>query len=212
MSRLTEVGCYNLGANSPYFGAGAAGTARPRDTTKVRLVMFPDSTPILDARAIARFWSKVDQSPGQGPKGDCWEWTGAIQSGGYGTVNLGGKGTTAHRLALILATGEPPTENLDACHECDNPPCCNPAHLFWGTRRENANDSARKGRHGTRVHPERWRRGEAHPHHKLAVADVVDIRLRAAAGEQLTRIAADKHVTKANVSLIVKRRAWRHVA
>lgn len=46
---VTEVDCYNMSVNSPYFGAGAARTARPRDTTKVRLVMFPDSIPDGDA-------------------------------------------------------------------------------------------------------------------------------------------------------------------
>ncbi|MCE4223638.1 hypothetical protein HCU64_07740 [Methylobacterium sp. C25] len=45
----------------------------------------------------------------------------------------------AHRLALIQDSG-PISPDLLACHLCANPWCCNPAHLYEGTYKQNAAD------------------------------------------------------------------------
>ena len=80
----------------------------------------------------SRFWSKVDKSPGQGPKGDCWEWQGAKTDRGYGRIKDGKRMTLAHRLSFVMAYGALPhvPGHHGACvlHRCDNPACVRPEH------------------------------------------------------------------------------------
>jgi len=56
---------------------------------------------------------------------------------------IGGEPRLAHRVAWELEYGPIP-EGLYVCHECDNPPCGRPAHLFLGSAADNAKDAARK--------------------------------------------------------------------
>lgn len=115
-----------------------------------------------------RFWSKVDRSGG--PEA-CWPWTAGTYKGGYGQfwcVELK-QGRRAHAVALELHTGEPANGRL-ACHSCDNPPCCNPKHLWWGTQKSNTADRHAKGRTSSQ-HTNR-------PHAKLTPEIVAECRRR----------------------------------
>lgn len=78
----------------------------------------------------------------------CWEWQGATASG-YGRVKVWRKVVSAHRLAFQLAFPEVDVKGFDVCHKCDNRRCCNPEHLFKGTRSDNMQDCKRKGRLNT---------------------------------------------------------------
>lgn len=80
----------------------------------------------------------------------CWEWQGATNGHGYGQLGYNGKRTTAHRLSYELSNGEIPAGVL-VRHTCDNPPCCNPAHLILGTHLDNAADRVARGRNRSRA-------------------------------------------------------------
>lgn len=96
-----------------------------------------------DFTAAEWFWMHVDQSGGMFA---CWPWTGYTMASGYGRNRHG----YTHRYALELALGRPLADGMESCHTCDNPPCCNPAHLFEGTRLDNERDKTAKGRRNTR--------------------------------------------------------------
>lgn len=102
------------------------------------------------AWTVERLQSRLDRSGGPSR---CWPWLGA-SSKGYGQIAVGGRfhrrRIYAHHLALVLSLGRPLDAGKIACHHCDNPPCCNPAHLYEGTAQTNADDMVARGRTGAR--------------------------------------------------------------
>lgn len=146
-----------------------------------------------------RFWEMVDK---RGPE-ECWPWLGATRRG-YGKFTHRDAQRMAHRVAWELANGGIPPKELDVCHRCDNPPCCNPAHLFLGTESDNLRDCVAKGRNVTQ-------RGEEHPAHKLTEDQVRELRRRAANGEPVARLAKGLGIAQATARRIVLRRMWKHV-
>lgn len=91
------------------------------------------------AERFARHW-KLN------PANGCHEWQGAMDTKGYGQLNVDGRTRTATQISLELDGRPRPDPSMCALHRCDNPACVNPAHLWWGSRKENHQDALNKGR------------------------------------------------------------------
>lgn len=78
----------------------------------------------------------------------CWNWQGAKHKPPkpYGMTSYRNQKWRTHRLMYTLMVGPIPPGH-DVCHSCDNHSCCNPAHLWIGTRKDNMADCVEKARH-----------------------------------------------------------------
>lgn len=108
------------------------------------------------------FWPKV----AVGGPDDCWPWQGYRQPKGYGQLRRERRGFLAHRVAYERVRGAVPP-GVCVLHRCDTPACCNPSHLFLGSRGDNNADMMAKGRYA---------RGETNGQSKLTREDVAYIR------------------------------------
>lgn len=143
---------------------------------------------------VALFWSRVKRTTNPS---DCWIFTGPCTP--YGRQHFQGRNEFTHRLAYKLTNGPIP-EGHAVCHSCDNPPCCNPSHLFTGTIADNNADMKRKDRHA---------RGERNWFTRLTEEIVKKIREDQRSGVEIARSYG---VSKALVSMIRNRKVWAHVA
>lgn len=144
-----------------------------------------------------RFWAKVNR---RGPE-ECWEWTASRYRFGYGVIYANGKMGRSNRVAWELTNGPIP-DGMEVCHRCDNPPCCNPTHLFLGTHQDNVRDCFGKGRMP--------RAGERNGRSKLTWESVGQMRQRLAAGGiTKSELARQFGVTHEQVANVVSGRQWK---
>lgn len=153
-------------------------------------------------RLLSRVANKSDS--------ECWEWTGRRTVHGYGVLDMrerGGKRARprlAHRLIYEHFIG-PLAADLVVCHRCDNPPCCNPAHLFIGTQADNVRDMIEKGRKAS-LKP---RRGSEANFSKLTEAQVREI---LQSKETLRALGQRYGVSSTAIQYIRSGRNWGHIS
>lgn len=129
--------------------------------------------------------------------GTCWLFTGRLNNDGYGDVRVGPRKVKAHRLAWALANGRAVPEGMSVLHECDNPPCVRPDHLFIGTQADNMLDCARKGRVAGA---------------KITSEQAASIRDRYAKGGITQARLGELHgISQSNVTMIISGKTWAHV-
>ena len=147
-----------------------------------------------ESECIDAFWKKVDK---RGP-GECWLWTDAVDSFGYGRMNVLGKQDRSHRISFRFVNG-PISKGLHIMHSCDNPRCCNPSHLSAGTAADNMADKAKKGR------------APKPPCTKATSEVVLYIREQRAAGRSLEDISEEVGISSQQCCAISRGRMWKEV-
>lgn len=197
----------------------------PTTESKTESKPFNDPKPLppLSEKDIARFWSKVDKSPSQGPKGDCWGWTGAKDKNGYGKFSSYADGSKkqntmrSHRVAHFIQNGSDTFPNC-TLHECDWPPCQRGEHLKPGSNLFNIRERDAKGRQakgdrsGPRLYPDRLQRGEQSHTAKLTDCITQEIRQKYKDGAHVSDLASQHGIHPSTVYRVASGRSWRHTS
>ena len=158
---------------------------------------------LLNEKDKLRFWSNVEKWNDDG----CWNWKLSCDNDGYGRFKLKNNLVKSHRFAWSAFYDKEIPDNLCVLHKCDNPPCCNPRHLFLGDTRDNSIDMVKKGRGNTSDQT-----GEANGNSKLTESDVVEIRRLYSSGQYTYKeLASQFNVHFDLIGRIVKRKNWTHV-
>lgn len=168
---LDDLGYYNM--------------AEEIDSLLIKTAAYADSK--------ERFWAKVDKTP------TCWLWLGAKATNGYGICTIDGKNYSAHRLSWQWANEEEVPKGHVVCHECDQPLCVNPNHLFTHTQQGNVLDRVNKGRSA---------RGKNNGRTRLNQKDVKKIKALRSRGMTESAIAKMFGVGRSTISNILHNRTW----
>ena len=153
---------------------------------------------------LDRFISKIDTTPGLGPKGNCWLWEDWLENG-YGKFRLNispgnNLRMSATHVSLETSSGKLITEGLLVRHKCDFPQCVRYDHLLEGTQQDNINDKIDRGRQAT---------NETHGMSKINI----DIAARArylydSCDYTQMQIENELHIDQTVVSDILKNKLW----
>jgi len=153
----------------------------------------PKQKPGLPAKD---FWSQVNKTDG------CWLWTGYVNRDGYGLHHAHNKIIRSHRYVLEYVE-KIPLEKMIVMHKCDNPACCNPAHLAIGTHADNQLDKTNKNRQA---------KGESNGSSILTEEQVREMRSKYKPNIYTYKMLADEYkVNKDTVQKAVRGIYWKHL-
>lgn len=157
---------------------------------------------------IARFWSRVRVET----ENSCWYWDNPTHKFGYGWFRVGGKNRLAHRVAKIIWDGR--DKGLQVLHNCDNPACCNPKHLRWGTPKDNVDDCIKRNRFvypPPSTHNPPIQYGKDNFNSKMTEETVIELRKERAQGATTIYLSEKYGIRKSTVWQIINYHTWKNI-
>lgn len=150
---------------------------------------------------IPKLMDHVDVDPSTG----CWNWKHFVDGRGRARGSVTGCRGRIIARAVWKLNNNPIPKGLCVLHDCDNPQCVNPEHLWLGTKGDNQRDMREKGR-------AREARGEINSNAKLTEDDVRKIRWGYAEG-CITReeLGIEFGVCRSTIDCILDHRTWKHI-
>ena len=143
---------------------------------------------------------------------ECWPWTMATQKG-YPVYSIGHENYRVGRILcwlrdndeISLRAIENSAERLVVLHSCDNPTCCNPAHLSVGKALHNTRDMIAKGRRADM-------RGENGGNSKLSNEAALRIRESRLFGASQKDLAHVHNVSVPTISAVCNHKIFQGIA
>jgi hypothetical protein len=147
---------------------------RVNGATLHQLLSYPDQ------KWRHRIFERINPTP---TETGCHEWFGPKTKGGYGIITVGTINVLAHRAVFAFNGGDPSVEVV--MHMCDNPACCNPAHLRGGSYADNTRDMIEKKRRDNARLGHHLRNRERHPRGQRIATPIGEFASAALAAEKV---------------------------
>ncbi len=150
--------------------------------------------PEMEELQLEKFLSLIDKTE------KCWLWLGKRNKSGYGQFSYAHSWFLVPRIMYQLHHGDV-NPYLMVCHDCDNPPCCNPEHLYLDCCSGNVQRSYDLKRSS--------KAGSENCKARLTEEKVLEIRKRCT--ESQLELAIEYGVSPVTINHVLLRRTWKHI-